>query len=286
MTATAASDAGEGLRLAVAAARARLALVALLFGLAAVAWWSTARRMQGMDEGPGTDLGALGWFLGVWVVMMAAMMFPSVAPTVLMYERLREGHRERGKGAPADATALFIAGYLLVWTSLGLLAYGLLELVRSLELDGLAWDEAGRWITAGVIVAAAAYQLTPLKGACLIHCRSPMMFLAERWRNGRAGALRLGAAHGAWCGGCCWALMAALFALGVMSLGWMALIAAFIAGEKLLPWPFATRRTVAIALLLLGLAVALAPEDVPGFAIPGDQGMHESGAGSGMNMSR
>ena len=266
--------------------RGHLALIAALIALAILAWIVTDRRMGGMESAPGMELGSIGFYVTVWVVMMAAMMFPSVAPTVLMYERLREGHRERGKGAPADATALFIAGYLLVWTSLGLLAYGLLELVRSLELDGLAWDEAGRWITAGVIVAAAAYQLTPLKGACLVHCRSPMMFLAERWRNGRAGALRLGAAHGAWCGGCCWALMAALFALGVMSLGWMALIAAFIAGEKLLPWPVATRRTVAIALLLLGLAVALAPEDVPGFAIPGDQGTHESGAGSGMNMSR
>lgn len=121
-------------------------------------------------------------------------------------------------------------------------------------------------------MAAATYQLTPLKEACLVRCRSPMMFLAERWRHGRAGALRLGAAHGARCAGCCWALMAALFAVGVMSLGWMALIAAFIAGEKLLPWPVAAKRAVAVALLVLGLAVALVPEDVPGFTLPGADG--------------
>ena len=134
-----------------------------------------------------------------------------------------------------------MAGYLCVWTAAGLAAYGLFELVRALDPAFLAWDEAGRYVTGGVIVVAAVYQLTPLKRACLVKCRSPMMFLAERWRHGRAGGLELGMRHGAWCLGCCWALMAALFAVGLMSLGWMALIAAFIAGEKLLPWPAAAR---------------------------------------------
>ena len=109
------------------------------------------------------------------------------------------------------------------------------------------------------------------------------MFLAERWRDGRAGALELGSRHGAWCLGCCWALMAALFAVGVMSLGWMALIAAFIAGEKLLPRPGAARRAVAVLLLALGLGVALAPGAVPGFAEP-DGGMQDGGAGHGAGM--
>jgi predicted metal-binding membrane protein len=248
--------------------RGQLALIGALLALAILAWIVTDQRMGGMESAPGMALGSLGFYVTVWVVMMAAMMFPSIAPMVVMYERLREGHRARGKGAPADATALFVAGYLIVWTGVGLLAYGLLELGRSLEIEALAWEEAGRWIAAGVIVAAAAYQLTPFKEACLVRCRSPMMFLAEHWRNGRLGALRLGVAHGAWCAGCCWALMAALFAVGVMSLGWMALVAAFIAGEKLLPWPVAAKRTVAIALLLLGLAVGLAPENVPGFTVP------------------
>jgi predicted metal-binding membrane protein len=257
--------------------RGHIALVAALIGLALLAWIITDQRMGGMESGPGMELGSLGFYVTVWVVMMAAMMFPSVAPTVVMYERLREGHRARGKGAPADATALFVTGYLLVWTAVGLLAYGLLEFGRSAEIGWLGWNEAGRWITASVIVAAAAYEVTPLKEACLVRCRSPMMFLAERWRSGRAGALRLGVAHGAWCAGCCWALMAALFAVGVMSLGWMALIAAFIAGEKLLPWPVAAKRTVAIALLGLGLAVGLAPDDVPGFTVPEDHGMHGAG---------
>jgi predicted metal-binding membrane protein len=257
--------------------RAQLGLVALLLGLAVVAWLVTDNRMGGMDSTPGMDLGGLGFYVTVWVTMMAAMMFPSVAPTVLMYDRLRAGHRARGKGAAPDATALFVAGYLCVWTGAGLTAYGLFELVRALDPAFLAWNEAGRYLTGGVIVAAAAYQLTPLKRACLAKCRSPMMFLAERWRHGRRGGLELGLRHGAWCLGCCWALMAALFAVGVMSLGWMALIAAFIAGEKLLPWPAVARRTVAVLLLALGLGVALVPGDVPGFAAP-DAGMHDDGS--------
>lgn len=224
--------------------------------------------MSGMEAMPGMGLGGLGFYVSVWVVMMAAMMFPSVSPTVLMYDRLRAGHRERGKGAPRDATALFLAGYLTVWTGAGIAAYGAFELVRGMDPAFLAWDEGGRYLTAGVIVAAAMYQLTPLKHACLVKCRSPMMFLAERWRHGRAGGLELGLRHGAWCLACCWALMGALFAVGVMSLGWMAVIAAFIAGEKLLPWPAAVRRTVALLLLALGLGVAIAPADVPGFTEP------------------
>ena len=263
--------------------RAQLCLLAALLVLALLAWFVTDNRMGEMQSTPGMALGALGFYVTVWGVMMAAMMFPSVAPTVLMYDRLREGHRARGAGAAPDATALFVGGYLLVWTLAGLVAYGVFELVRAIDPPFLAWDEAGRYLTAGVIVAAAIYEMTPLKQACLVKCRSPMMFLAERWRHGRVGGLELGARHGAWCLGCCWALMAALFAVGVMSLGWMALIAAFIAAEKLLPWPVATRWTVAVLLLLLGLGIAISPADVPGFAEPG-MSMPDSGGGQGDGM--
>ena len=259
----------------------------MLLALAVLAWLVTDSRMGGMAAAPGMALGGLGFYATVWGVMMAAMMFPSVAPTVLMYDRLREGHRERGKGAAADATALFVVGYLVVWTAAGLAAYALFELGRAIDPTFLAWGAAGRSITGGVIVATAVYQMTPLKQACLVKCRSPMMFLAERWRHGRAGALELGTRHGAWCLGCCWALMAALFAVGVMSLGWMALIAAFIAGEKLLPWPAAARRTVALMLLVLGLGIAFVPAEVPGFVEPSG-GMHDGGGthGDGTQMMR
>ena len=278
----------EAARFSVRSAASRLerghvGLLGALLALACAAWLVTNDRMAGTASMPGMDLGGLGFYLTLWVVMMAAMMFPSIAPTVLMYDRLREGHRARGKGAAPDATALFIAGYLCVWTAAGLLAYGLFELVRSADLGFLAWDRAGGYVTGGAIAGAAVYQMTPLKQACLVKCRSPMMFLAEHWHHGRSGALQLGVRHGAWCLGCCWALMAALFAVGVMSLGWMALIAAFIAGEKLLPWPAAARRTVAVLLLALGLGVAFAPAAVPGFSEPNDG---RSGHGDSMQIMR
>ena len=266
--------------------RAQFVLLAALLALAVVAWLVTNERMGAMESMPGMGLGALGFFVTVWVVMMVAMMFPAVAPTVLTYDRLREGHRARGEGAVGDATPLFVAGYLVVWAMAGLAAYALYELVRAIDPAFLAWDEAGRYVAGGVIVAAAVYQLTPLKQACLARCRTPMMSLAERWRDGRAGALGLGIRYGTWCLGCCWALMAALFALGVMSLGWMALITIFIVAERLLPWPTAARGAVALSLLALGLGVAFFPADVPGFAEPGSA-MHGGGSGhGGMQMMR
>jgi predicted metal-binding membrane protein len=246
----------------------QLGLIGLLVAAAVIAWAVTGDRMQGMDAGPGTDLGGVGWFVGVWVLMMAAMMFPAIWPMVLMYARIQDGKREKGAAA-AGATSVFVAGYLVTWTAAGLVAYGIFELGRSLDPAFLDWDEGGRYIAAGVILAAAIYQLTPQKDVCLRKCRSPFMFLVSAWRPGRSGALRMGIEHGAWCVGCCWALMAALFALGVMSLAWMAVIAAFIATEKLLPWQAVANRAVTVGLLVLAIAVLAAPEDVPGLTVPG-----------------
>jgi predicted metal-binding membrane protein len=247
-------------------ARARRGLIAALLVLATVAWWSTAQRMGGMDDGPGTDLGALGWFLAVWIVMMAAMMFPSVAPTVALYAGMVRRRRK------PDAPFLFAAGYLATWTGAGLLAYGVFELGRAVLGDQLAWDGAGRWVAGGTVVLAAAYELTPLKGVCLGKCRSPLGFLLGSWRDGRRGALAMGARHGAWCVGCCWALMASLFALGVMSLAWMAFVAALIALEKTMPWRRASTYGTAAVLLVLGVALIAAPEAIPGLSVPGDGG--------------
>jgi predicted metal-binding membrane protein len=257
----------------------RLALVAVLVGLAAVAWFVTDLRMAGMDEGPGTDPGAFGFYVTTWVVMMAAMMFPSVAPTVVMYVRLHRGRRAKGLSAPAGAVAAFLAGYLAAWAAAGVAGYGLLKAGRALDGGALAWDEAGRWVVVGVLVAAAAYQLTPLKDACLRRCRGPLSFFMESWREGRLGALRMGLGHGGWCVGCCWALMASLFALGAMSLAWMAVVAALIAVEKLLPWRAAATYGVTGVLVALAVTVAAAPEDVPGLTIPGEGMEMEMGAG-------
>ncbi|HEY6398181.1 MAG TPA: DUF2182 domain-containing protein [Solirubrobacteraceae bacterium] len=255
------SDRSE-LAAAFAAIRARLGLVALLLVLAAIAWWSTADRMAGMDAGPGTDLGALGWFLGVWVVMMAAMMFPSLAPTVALYGKMT---RQRGPGR----ALLFASGYLLVWGAAGLGAYGAFALGRSLFGGALAWHSGGRWFAAGVLAVAALYELTPLKDVCLAKCRSPVGFLVGAWRGGRLGALEMGSRHAGWCVGCCWALMAALFALGVMSLTWMAFVAALIALEKTVPWRRVATWGTAALLIALAVAVLAAPDAVPGLVVPG-----------------
>jgi len=246
----------------------RLGLLGLLLLLALVAWAATDARMRGMDAGPGTDLGTLGFFLVTWVVMMSAMMFPSISPMVLMYARMASGQRERGKGDQAGATAFFVGGYLIAWAAAGLAGYTIYELVRSLSIGAFSWDRGGPYLAGAVLIGAAAYQLTPLKDACLRKCRNPLMFLLGSWRPRRTGALRMGAEHGAWCVGCCWALMAALFALGVMSLGWMALIAALIAAEKLLPRQAHASAAVAVLLAVLGLGVALAPASVPGLTQP------------------
>jgi predicted metal-binding membrane protein len=249
--------------------RSRAALIGALLVLAFVGWTVTDERMTGMDAGPGTDLGTFGFYVTAWVVMMAAMMFPSIWPMVVIYSRIQRGKAERGEEVSVGATGLFVAGYLVTWTAAGIVAYVLFEAVRSLSIDAFSWDRGGPYLAGGVILAAAIYQLTPMKDVCLSKCRSPLMFVLTSWQPGRLGALRMGVEHGAWCVGCCWALMAALFALGVMSLGWMVFIAALIAIEKLLPWKAAANRTVAITLLVLGLAVAFVPEDVPGLIIPG-----------------
>lgn len=260
--------AAGGLAPAFAAVRVRLGLVAALFALAGVGWWWTARQMRGMDQGPWSELGTLGWFLGIWLVMMVAMMFPSVAPTVALYSRLS---RQRSPLSPL----LFAAGYLVTWTGAGLVALILAAGLGRIPGDVLAWDRAGRWIAGATLVAAAVYELTPLKDVCLGKCRSPLGFLLGAWRDGRWGALRMGAKHGAWCVGCCWALMASLFALGIMSLTWMALLAGLIAIEKTLPWRRVATYGTAVVLLALGVLLLAAPHAIPALTVPGTAPMTE-----------
>ncbi len=253
---------------AFAAVRVRLALVLALFAFAAVGWWWTADRMRGMDDGPWTGLGALGWFLGVWVVMMAAMMLPSVAPTVALYSRMT---RKRAPLSPL----LFAGGYLVVWAGAGVVAFLIGSALTRIPGDVFAWDRAGRWVAGSTLLVAALYELTPLKDVCLGRCRSPLGFLLGAWRNGLSGALRMGAQHGAWCVGCCWALMASLFALGVMSVAWMAFVAGLIAVEKTLPWRRVATYGTAALLLVLGVLLLAAPDAVPGLAVPDSGPMDE-----------
>ena len=260
---------------ALEAARERPGVVAALLGAAALAWWSTADRMAGMNAGPGTALGAVGWFTGVWAVMMAAMMLPSLAPAAAVYAGLVRREVSR--------LLLFAGGYLLVWSAAGVVAYGLFELGKSLFASALAWHSGGGWCAAGVLVLAAVYQLTPSKRAFLLRCRSPVRFLRASWRDSRLGAFVMGLRTGGWCLGCSWALMAALFALGVMSLTWMALIAGLVALEKVGPWGRVTRFATAGVLVALAVAILAVPHEVPGFVVPGSSGSMHAMKAMGMS---
>ena len=179
----------------------------MLFVLAGIGWWWTVDQMSGMDNGPWTELGTLGWFLGVWVVMMAAMMFPSVSPTVALYARMASAQS-------GVRPLLFAVGYLVTWTAAGALAFVVAFAGGRAAGDVLSWDRAGRWVAGATLIVAAVYELTPMKDACLGKCRSPLGLLLGSWRDGWSGALRMGVKNGAWCVGCCWALMASFFALG------------------------------------------------------------------------
>ncbi|HET7406668.1 MAG TPA: DUF2182 domain-containing protein [Mycobacteriales bacterium] len=249
----------EGLAGPAGAIRTRFGLVLLLLAFAGSGWWWTAREMGGMDSGPWTTLGSFGWFAGVWTVMMAAMMLPSVAPTVALYARMT-----RTPYAPVA----FTAGYLMLWAAAGMLAFALAAGVHGLNAHALGWDRAGRPAAAATLLAAAAYEITPLKDICLGKCRSPLGFLLGAWRDGWSGGLRMGATNGAWCIGCCWALMAGLFALGVMSIVWMALVAGLIALEKTLPWRRTANYTTVAVLVALGVLLLAAPDAVPGLTQP------------------
>jgi predicted metal-binding membrane protein len=166
---------------------------------------------------------------------------------------------------------LFGTGYLITWAAAGVAAFAIAAGIGSVSGDFLAWDKGGRWAAGATLILAAVYQLTPLKGACLGKCRSPLGFLLGSWRDGPRGALIMGSKNGAWCVGCCWALMASLFALGIMSITWMAVAAALIAVEKTMPWrPLATIGTASV-LLLLGSLILAVPDALPGLTIPMDE---------------
>lgn len=260
--------------MAVSRARRRsnpLPAAFVLLAAALVAWVVTFDRMRGMDAGPGTDLGGLGWFIGIWVTMMAAMMLPSVSPMVLAFARVSRERANRGQIAFVP-TWIFVVGYLAAWTAYGLLAYGAFRVVESLAGGALAWDRSGPYVAGGAIVAAGLYQLTPIKDVCLRHCRGPLHFLLHRWHEGKLGALRMGLVHGLYCVGCCWGLMVVLFSLGVMSLFWMAVIAGVIFAEKVFPYGERLTRVVAVGFVALGLWIAISPGSVPGLTDPADPG--------------
>lgn len=256
--------------------RERAITIAALALLCALAWlYLAAGAGTGMDAwamtrlalapaagghhdmaGPAWDIGTAALIAAMWWVMMIAMMVPAAAPTVLLYATVYRSAQARGQvdGGTAPVGA-FLIGYLLVWLAFSLAAAaGQWALERAGIVSAMTMSASSRWLAGGLLVAAGLYQLSPLKQACLAHCRAPAAFLAHHWRPGRTGALRLGAMHGGFCLGCCWLLMALLFAGGVMNLAWIAALTLLVMAEKLLPWGAWTARAAGVLLVLWGAA--------------------------------
>jgi predicted metal-binding membrane protein len=219
--------------------RDRAVLGAGLAGVAALAWASLARMsgaslvmpfMPGMEGG---NTPGLVWLIGMWGVMMVAMMLPSAAPTILLFAAV--SRRRRAQGQPAVPVAVFTLGYLAIWALYAAVAGTVQWELHRRALLSPAMAAASPYLAGGLLVAAGIYQWLPLKGACLTRCQSPLGFFTAEWREGVAGALAMGMRHGTFCVGCCWLLMALLFVLGVMNLAWVALLAGLVLVERLAP---------------------------------------------------
>jgi predicted metal-binding membrane protein len=244
-----------------------VALLLALVGLSAVAWVATSRLADpgmriGILTGAADQMMAEGTmaadqtvafvlFMATWTVMMVAMMFPTVAPVVLTFNRWAQS-----KSRPRSATWAFIGGYLGIWSLVGAIVYAVVLVLQALVP---ASDPNAMRIGGALLVVAGAYQLTPLKDLCLRHCRSPLgvvMQHADQLAEGHLGPFRVGLIHGRYCIGCCWSLMLGLVLLGMMNLVWMGVVAAVVFAEKVLPRGDVLSRVTGVAMIALGGAVA------------------------------
>ena len=251
-------------------------ILGLLLALAAAAWALLVQQAAAdTDAGMAMASPTMGMraplFLVIWVVMMVAMMFPTAAPMILTFHKVQASKRQRGEAFVA--TWVFVAAYMVVWALSGAAAYS-----GALAAEAIAARVALSPITAArlggiVLVAAGLYQLTPLKDLCLSKCRTPISFIMTSWRDGTAGALRMGLLHGGYCLGCCWLLFIVLFPLGIMNIAAMAAITLVIFAEKTLPWGRPVTRAIAAALVVYGLVVLAAPQLLPNFMAEGGMKM-------------
>ena len=228
---------------------------------------STQLSMQGMSTGGTAAAGMMvtdAWTIGysvviffMWWVMMFGMMLPSAAPLLLLFARMMR--KEKKKGAPYVPTGVFALGYVVMWAAFSAVATGAQwGLEASSLLSGIMVGTSAV-LGAALLIAAGVWQLTPLKNACLRHCRSPIGFLSAQWRPGRTGAFRMGLVHGAFCLGCCWFLMGLLFYGGVMNLYWIIGLALYILIEKLLPAGARIAQLTGVFLIAWGAALLIYP---------------------------
>jgi len=252
----------------------RNVILGLLLAIAAACWawliWQQSRMGMPMST-PTMGLRA-PLFLAMWVVMMVAMMFPTAAPMILTFHRIQAGKRTRKESFVS--TWVFVAAYMLVWASSGVLAYagatGAEAIAAQAELSAPTAARIG-----GLLLAiAGAYQLTPLKDVCLAQCRTPVAFVMTSWHDGTLGAVRMGLTHGLFCLGCCWLLFLILFPLGVMNVAAMAVVTLVVLAEKTMAAGERIARWAGIALVLYGAAVLAFPQVLPTFVAPGGMSMN------------
>lgn len=191
----------------------------------------------------------------MWAVMMVAMMLPSAAPVILLFSRIAASRAARG--SRYASVAFFATGYLVAWWGFSAVAALLQWWLHSAAILSADMRTVSPIAGAGILIAAGVYQWLPVKQACLSHCRSPLGFLSSSWREGRLGAVVMGIVHGAFCVGCCWMLMALLFAAGVMNLAWVAALSLIVLLEKLAPAGPAIARLGGVVLIIIGLAIVV-----------------------------
>lgn len=247
--------------------RDRLVVLASLCVLAALAWAYLINMALGMDAmadmpggggmgdvagklKPWTVMDGLLMFL-MWAIMMLAMMLPSAAPMILIFARVNAKQRDKGNGYVP--TFIFAAGYIVVWSVFSLFATAAQWGLQNAALLSPGMVSTSVYLGGALFIAAGIYQWTPLKQACLKHCRSPLEFIMHHWRPGAAGAFRMGLGHGAFCLGCCWSVMALLFVGGVMNLIWVAVITIFVAVEKMFPHGAWVGRVTGMAMIAAGV---------------------------------
>ena len=259
----------------------RNVILGLLLALAAAAWAALVWQGAAADLDMAMVSPTMGLraplFLAIWVIMMVAMMFPTAAPMIVTFHKVQAGRRERGEAFVS--TWIFVAVYLLVWVLAGVAAYAGALVAEAIAARSALSPATAARIGGTLLIAAGVYQLTPLKDLCLSKCRTPITFIMTSWRDGAAGALRMGLLHGAYCLGCCWLLFVILFPLGIMNIVAMAVITLIIFAEKTLPWGRAVMRAVAVVLIVYGSGVVAAPQLLPtspaghGMEMPGDMQM-------------
>jgi len=249
--------------------RTTLRIVVVLITL--IAWWTTwsQTRYMGllMSLGVPMSLGMEGWanptsfavFTAMWAVMMIAMMLPSTYPTLLLHRSVYLQRNPESRGG----TLLFASSYFFVWTIMGALYYAAYIVIGYWRSAVIVSDTRILQAAGAGLVIAGVYQWSRMKFACLNHCQSPLRFIMEHWKDGPRGAVRMGAEHGFYCFGCCWGLMLVLFLMGVMHLGWMAVVAVFILLEKLRPSARWLPKLAGAMMVLTGIIILVAPFTLP-----------------------